>query len=348
MAAFRSEATPMSVDTGLVAPCDGIRTFPVSPNPSSPVDSSTWRLTEVDNMRKEYVQKLAQELVGEQFLMAFAEHMESYKPEKQDRKVLFKKCTPDERNLTRLAWVMEKLNPARVCVAALLTKNNHIYLYANQQDTGMVEDCERLVKALQDVEERNRLVKTVEDSYVNEIRTSNNAKNANPERYKRYVAEHKEIAERRVEKMLSSLSEWLGKFRVQDGTAVQENATDGSPADVFRVHRAKSSNKHGEMRAVDACVSKVIELRNEDAAGAAEIRGFVGISKLCCGKCMMALIAAATVENVDFYVQGAHFQTYDTGPGWPVPAFLMRNDNAMRAFLGEKCIRSIRKIQMCA
>ena len=49
---------------------------------------------------------------------------------------------------------------------------------------------------------------------------------------------------------------------------------------------------------------------------------------------MMALIALETT-GVKFFVQGAHFKTYDSEAGWPVPEFLKKDEVAMCAFLGE-------------
>jgi hypothetical protein len=86
----------------------------------------------------------------------------------------------------------------------------------------------------------------------------------------------------------------------------------------FHIHQPKTANKHAEMRAADA----------------AQVSGSIGISKLCCGKCTMALTALTEVKGIRFGVLGTHLKTYSSEAGWPIPAFL-RTENAMEVFLGK-------------
>src|SRR5207302_9943120 len=62
--------------------------------------------------------------------------------------------------------------------------------------------------------------------------------------------------------------------------------------------------------------------------------GFVGISKLCCAKCYLAIEALQSASDIRLHVQGAHFKTYATRRGWPMPRFLRENSRALQAFLG--------------
>jgi hypothetical protein len=61
----------------------------------------------------------------------------------------------------------------------------------------------------------------------------------------------------------------------------------------------------------------------------------MGISKLCCAKCWKALQAAQQADIHPNRATGSHQKTYDSSNGWPVPPYLLDNDEALKKFLGE-------------
>jgi hypothetical protein len=87
-------------------------------------------------------------------------------------------------------------------------------------------------------------------------------------------------------------------------------------------------DEHAEMQAGDA----IMEVRADPTEA---VLGTVGIAKLCCGKCTLALEALDTVHAIHFHVLEPHLKTYATKTGWPVPRFLTSSPAAMKAFLGD-------------
>lgn len=229
---------------------------------------------------------------SEQFLKHWSARLQEYRnrlPKKaiEKRKQEITKSEPDERHLARLAWVLDKLNARRVCVAVLLTSDYHFYVYANVIDGNLMTDVKRLLLATKDQSTYIKLKEEVIQAALSELRGQTGS-----------VDKCKAKAGRRLNKALRFLR------RFNDPT--------------FHIHQPKAAHKHAEMRAADA----------------AHTSGSIGISKLCCGKCTMALTALIEVKGITFGVLGTHLKTYSSEAGWPIPDFL-RDEKAMEAFLGK-------------
>lgn len=225
------------------------------------------------------------------FLEQWSAHLQEYrdrlpKQASEKRKQEIQNSEPDERHLARLAWVLDKLNAHRVCVAILLTSDHTFYIYANRMNNDLAGDMNRLILATTDQQAYTKLKEDVVQATLSELRGQKGSQD-----------KKRAKARRRLNKALR----FLRRF--------------DNPK--FQIHQSKTANKHAEMRAADA----------------AQGSGSIGISKLCCGKCTMALTALTGVKGISFEVLGTHLKTYDTDAGWPVPDFL-RTDGAMQVFLG--------------
>jgi hypothetical protein len=226
------------------------------------------------------------------FLKHWSARLQEYRsrlPKKaaDKRKEEITSSEPDERHLARLAWVLDKLNARRVCVAILLTSDHTFYVYANSIDGNLAADVNRLIQATRDQPTYAKLKADVIQAALSELRGQKGS-------IDRCTAK----ARRRLNKALRFLSRF-------------NNPT-------FHIHQPRTANKHAEMRAADA----------------AHTSGSIGISKLCCGKCTMALTALTQVKGISFGVLGTHLKTYSSEAGWPIPIFL-REEKAMEAFLGK-------------
>ncbi|HEY1351271.1 MAG TPA: hypothetical protein VGF67_16745 [Ktedonobacteraceae bacterium] len=225
------------------------------------------------------------------FLEQWSAHLQEYrdhlpKQASEKRKQEIQNSEPDERHLARLAWLLDKLNAHRVCVAILLTSDHTFYIYANGMNNDLAGDMQRLILATKDPQAYTKLKEDVVQATLSELRGQKGSQE-----------KKRAKARRRLNKALR----FLQKF--------------DNPK--FQIHKPLTANKHAEMRAADA----------------AQGSGSIGISKLCCGKCTMALTALTGVKGIRFEVLGTHLKTYDTDAGWPVPDFLSM-DGAMQLFLG--------------
>jgi len=247
---------------------------------------------ERDKPRKKSAEKPLSQQESTQFLKHWGDHLQEYRkrlPKKaaEKRKQEITKSEPDERHLARLAWVLDKLNARRVCVAVLLTSDYHFYIYANAIDSNLATDMNRLLLATKDQQTYTTLKEDVIEAALSELRGQTGS-----------IDRCRAKARRRLNKALR----FLRRFNTP----------------TFHVHQPRSANKHAEMRAADA----------------AHASGSIGISKLCCGKCTMALTALTEVKGMSFGVLGTHLKTYSSEAGWPLPDFL-RDEKAMEVFLGE-------------
>jgi hypothetical protein len=299
----------------------------------------------------------------EAFLEAFTARMdEVYKklgPSKEKRSDELTGGTRDQRDFTRITWVLAQLKASRVCVASLLSGNKFI-LYANTIDDDLAADFKGLEAALSDDNLRAELLEKVQKASVKELR-GREAQEA-----------HGEARRKRAERRFNKAMRLLKRIQSVIGGVEQ--------------HDPRTDDKHAEMRGADAAATllggssvasgsgshdmvppgTISNNNNNNSApspsvdtpssapvlgipvdpGASSVqgplpqpqslRGFVAISKLCCGKCTLALMALREVLEIDFIVQGSHMKTYDTGTGWPTPAFLLNNPEAMQHFLGDK------------
>jgi hypothetical protein len=244
------------------------------------------------------------------FLTAFSEHVAgiqaSYKSdvakEGGQRAYELDATTPGARRLMDLAWVLEKLDPKRVCVATMFSDGT-LRLYANTMDDALVTDAQLVAQAAtEDMNGAHPILDGLTQRIVGHTGPRLGAGRREP---KAKLDARWQKASRRVFKAGQELAHLKGRPETHDLE--------------YAAHKPRQAHKHAEMRLLDAA-----------HAGA---KGDVGISKICCAKCYCAIVAAREI-NVDLNVQGAHFASYETSTGWPMPHFLKSNEKAMKAFLG--------------
>jgi hypothetical protein len=102
---------------------------------------------------------------------------------------------------------------------------------------------------------------------------------------------HKQLARRRAHKAVRGIRR-LGKAH-----PIKGHAPDSAGAGI-----------HAEQRGTSYAVDQQVEFSD------------MGISKLCCAKCWMALDAAEQHDLHANLATGAHWKTYETANGWPFPA----------------------------
>lgn len=264
-----------------------LTTFDKRPRPGSP-DPYKSQKGEDEQPLSKADRKRFLELWGGQ-LQAYRKRLPKKAKEKRQKEL--DNSESDERHLARIAWVLDKLNARRVCVAVLLTSDYTFYVYANVIDDSMSRDVKRLVQATRDRQTYLKLKEDVIQATLAELRGQKGSTDKKTAK-----------ARRRLNKALR----FLQRF---------ENPS-------FHIHQPQTRDKHAEMRAADA----------------ARASGSIGISKLCCGKCTMALVAFSSVKKIRFEVLGTHLKTYSSEAGWPIPAFLGVK-GAMQIFLGEEAYK---------
>ena len=209
--------------------------------------------------------------------------------------------TPPGRRLMDLAWVLDKLNAARTCVAVVYT-GGQIRIYANRIDGELVSDALMVELAAQEAAKGGG--STLDKLLQRLVEATGPRLGAGEvEEQEKFSARYEKSA-RRIFKAGYEIAE-LRKFGKLDITA----------------HRPHQPGKHAEMRLIDA--------------GHSGLTGAVAISKICCAKCYAAILAAQASGRASIEVQGAHWATYATAAGWPIPHFLKQDANAMKAFLGD-------------
>jgi len=215
-----------------------------------------------------------------------------------------------DNGLSRLAWVFETLDQRRTCVAVMLSRSK-LHVFANHHDRKMSQEMKQLVAAAQDLSFTSETYLDLLGRLTDAVLTSR----GNRVKQEQTIERKTRMVTRRLQKALQLIHQF--KLGV-DAIAVHE---------VDKRRQRVGRKKHGEMRAADAVVSK--------APTGRALQTDVGISKICCAKCALALQALHSAMNISFMVQGAHWHVYDTDTGWPVPEFLKNNPEAMRAFLGD-------------
>jgi hypothetical protein len=209
--------------------------------------------------------------------------------------------TAPDRRLMDLAWVLDKLDAARTCVAVVYT-GGQIRLYANAIDAAMVNDALQVEIAAQEAAKGggstfDKLLQRLAEATGPRLGTGE------VEEQEKFSARYEKAA-RRIFKAGMEIAA-LRKLGNVDIVA----------------HKPQQRAKHAEMRLLDA--------------GHTGLKGAVAISKICCAKCYAAILAAQASGRASIEVQGAHWATYSTAAGWPIPHFLKQDANAMKAFLGD-------------
>jgi hypothetical protein len=248
-----------------------------------------------------------------EFLGAFADHINVLREEYAnavaesggERAYELEVTDAPDRRLMDLAWVLDKLNAGRTCVAAIFTGFS-IRLYANAIDSELANDALRVETAAAEAGTASHptfdaLMQRMMDATRPRLGTGE------VEAQTKYTA-RAEKAARRIYKA---------------GKEIAELRAQSKPADLQIVaHAPHQAGKHAEMRLIDASHNGLV--------------GAVAISKICCAKCYAAIRAARIAKRAELDVQGAHWATYATTAGWPIPHFLKESAAAMQAFLGDE------------
>lgn len=242
----------------------------------------------------------------------FKERMDSGLEDKEKREQELEGSSKPQRNLARLAWVIEKLKEARTCIAVLIS-NDKIVVFANHHDKKLMEDLTSLKSVATDLDEDK---KSLED-LMTRIFDSTVKQRKMPAR-KETIEKRMELVRRRIRKVIEFLREF---------DKSHENKLE------FIEHKPDEEHvgekKHGELRVGDVIVK---------AKGLEDVTVDVGISRLCCAKCAKALEVLEEVYHIHFNVLGEHHHIYYTEKGWPIPNFL-KNKVAMKSFLGEEAYK---------
>ncbi|MGW6504358.1 nucleic acid/nucleotide deaminase domain-containing protein [Nonomuraea angiospora] len=218
---------------------------------------------------------------------------------KRGRRPWLLKEPSDTRRQAGLAWLLTLADPKRVCVAVLYEpagdgKSGTMYLAANTASEGLAKNAKEILE-VRNEDDVNRLTKDLQDTYRNGL--------SKEEFDKRHPKNFKETVTRRVRNVSTHL-------RTLPNVEFTELDDSGIPG------------QHCEMRLVDNLSQRVgRKLTNEVS---------LGISKLCCAKCYLALQAVKITSGMTVRVQGAHLNSY---PNWPLPRFLADPD-VMKEFLG--------------
>jgi len=216
-----------------------------------------------------------------------------------------------DNNLSRLAWIIETLNQARTCVAVILS-DTHLHVFANHHDAKLQTQLQDLITASQDLSFASKEYHAILHLLTEHVLVNRGSRPKKKETIDRKTG----MVQRRLQKAMQLINQLnLGLKSVK----------------VHEVNQShKGRKKHGEMRAGDAVAS------SRQKGDKTPLHLDVGISKICCGKCELALQALSGIYGITFKVQEAHWQIYDTDTGWPVPEFLKTNPEAMKMFLGDE------------
>ncbi|MGW4642313.1 hypothetical protein ACWEN6_27625 [Sphaerisporangium sp. NPDC004334] len=236
-----------------------------------------------------------------------------------------KPSTPEQRSLDRLAWVLQHLQDSRECVA-VASAGNELRLWANTPDDEMARDLNDLLEVARAQtagaeEDLNDLLQ----SMWNLLRQSGlDVRDGEP------TLQQWKVAERRLRKtitFLAALEATWGKIQTSAQTLQfldgKVHAEVQFADDLLRLRaelRAKMATLPEDQRAAYQERLRLID----------EARVAVGISKLCCLKCYLAINAVISVEKLSITISGTHYRTYD----WPMPASLASSEPLLRAYLG--------------
>ncbi|MER5647772.1 hypothetical protein [Streptosporangium sp. NPDC002524] len=220
-----------------------------------------------------------------------------------------------QRALDRLAWVLAHLNDARECVAVAHTEGE-LHTWANNPDDRMGKDLELLVKAgkVDDEAGMDDLNETFDELWA--LLKSSSLDERTGE------GGDLHMAERRLLKAIRFLADLQQKWTELKIRAHEETYNLGN----------EDRKVHTEMQAATQL------LQNRDRARAEADRKTlhlletiviaIGISKLCCLKCYLGILAMRG-EGIRFGITGTHLTTY----AWPVSPALVA-PALLRAILG--------------
>ncbi|MEU8385833.1 hypothetical protein [Streptosporangium sp. NPDC048865] len=235
--------------------------------------------------------------------------------DKYRRRIAVDENLATQRALDRLAWVLAHLEDARECVAVAHTEGE-LHVWANNPDDEMEKHLKMLIEAgrEQDEAEMEDLTTTFDDLWDLLEKSSLDV------RSKEGGDLH--MAERRLLKAIRFLADLQQKWAELKVSAHEETYNLGG------VER----KVHTEMQAATQL------LQNRDRARAKAKRDAlhlmdtiviaIGISKLCCLKCYLGILAMRE-QGIRFDVTGTHLTTY----AWPVSPALVA-PALLKAILG--------------
>ena len=247
---------------------------------------------------------------AEMFLNAWRDHVngqiQSYRANLSENKKTPGRSSSMQRSLCRMAEGLVQTKPSRVCVAIVPQKARGIrggyvlHVFANKVDGDIANDAWNSL----DPSSRRDVEKSMVEGMV-----------ANKARFKKEGVSRDQAKAAAAPQAKKNARRRLRKVR-QDFSAI---VTD------IKIRQNKSTCAlHAEMAFVDSVWNL--------ARGK---KVFIGISKLCCAKCYLALVAynsvfGHTYGEINF--QGGHFQPYDK---WFAPKFL-NEKKVLKLFLGKK------------
>ncbi|MET8156762.1 hypothetical protein ABZT47_10350 [Sphaerisporangium sp. NPDC005289] len=234
------------------------------------------------------------------------------------------KLTSEQRSLDRLAWVLQHLQDSRECVA-VASAGNELRLWANTPDDEMARDLNDLLEVA-----RAQTAGAEEDlndqlqGMWNLLRQSGlDVRDGEP------TLQQWKAAERRLRKTITFLAELEATWGKVQTSAQTLQFLDGKvhaevqfADDLLRLRaelKAKMATLPEDQRAAYQERLRLID----------EARVAVGISKLCCLKCYLAIGAVISVEKLSITISGTHYRTYD----WPMPPSLASSEPLLRAYL---------------
>ncbi|MFC4530110.1 hypothetical protein [Sphaerisporangium dianthi] len=241
------------------------------------------------------------------------------------RKDLLAKTGSGQRALDRLAWVVQHLQDSRECIA-VASAGNELRLWANNPDADMVGHLDSLLAAASaQTQEADAELQNLLDGIWALLRTSSLDKRKTTPT----LADWR-MAERRLLKTVRFLGELQGRWgEIQTSAHTARYEIDKVHAETkFGDALLHLRNRLRETR--DSLDGPEREVYEEKLRRLDQVRIAVGISKLCCLKCWLALRAIAAAEGTPITITGTHFRTY----GWGMPLSLATAPDVLRAYLG--------------
>lgn len=235
--------------------------------------------------------------------------------EKYRRRIATNQNLALQRALDRLAWVLAHLNDTRECVAVAHTEGE-LHIWANNPDDRMGQDLKRLVEVgrSQDEAEVEDFTETLDELWAL-LRSSDLDDRSGS-------GGDLHMAERRLLKAINFLADLQRKWTELKVSAHEETYNlDGADRRVHTEMQAATQLLQNRERARTEASRETLHLLDTIVIA-------IGISKLCCLKCYLGILAMRG-EGIQFGVTGTHLTTY----AWPVSPALVA-PALLKAILG--------------
>ncbi|MFC7588178.1 nucleic acid/nucleotide deaminase domain-containing protein [Nonomuraea antimicrobica] len=216
----------------------------------------------------------------------------------------------EQRRQASLGWLLTHYNLKRVCVAVLYEPGSggtqgKMILAANNGPEGMKEQAEKILKA-QNEAEVDQVTRELLETYSEALKDRKARGRKKP--FDKWPKDEQTKFKAAITRRVKKVNAYLRSL---------------APAPQFTVtDHARVPDQHCEMRLVDDLLQRSSPTSTNGVS--------LGISKLCCAKCYLALEALVAVKNIKIDVQGAHMGVF---PKWPLPRFL-DDPLVMEKFLG--------------